>query len=83
MLFLLKHRSQKVQKQVQNEQYAYLDAKYAKADLLKIVQEECLHLTCNEQVSLLSLLQKYEDLFDGTVRELLKMVLTILCVNEF
>ena len=45
---------------------AILDAKYCKADLEKITRE-CEHLTEEEQQKLLTLLQKYEHLFDGTV----------------
>ena len=43
-----------------------IESKYCPADLNKIV-EECKHLTPEEQRQLLSLLQKYEDLFDGTL----------------
>ena len=43
-----------------------LDAKYCKADLVKLSQE-CDTLDREEQQKLLSLLQKYEHLFDGTV----------------
>src|SRR6476620_6849193 len=43
-----------------------LDAKYCKADLVKLSQE-CDMLDREEQQKLLSLLQKYEHLFDGTV----------------
>ena len=43
-----------------------IESKYCPADLTKIV-EECKHLTPEEQRQLLSLLQKYEDLFDGTL----------------
>ena len=43
-----------------------LDAKYEKANLQKVVGD-CNHLKKIEQTSLLHLLQKYEDLFDGTL----------------
>jgi hypothetical protein len=43
-----------------------LDAKYEPADLDKIVQE-CEYLTVDEQMLLLSLLYKYEYLFDGSL----------------
>jgi hypothetical protein len=43
-----------------------LDAKYCKADLKQIVQE-CDQLDQHQQQKLLKLLQKYEQLFDGTV----------------
>ena len=43
-----------------------LDAKYCKADLVKLSQE-CDTLDREEQQKLLKLLQKYEHLFDGTV----------------
>ena len=43
-----------------------LDAKYEKANLEDLVAE-CKHLSEEEQASLLELLHKYEDLFDGTL----------------
>jgi len=43
-----------------------IESKYTPADLDKIVQE-CTHLTKTEQRQLLKLLQKYEDLFDGSL----------------
>ena len=43
-----------------------IESKYTAADLEKIVQE-CTHLTKEEQRQLLRLLQKYEDLFDGSL----------------
>ena len=44
-----------------------LDAKYEKADLPKIVKEQSDHLDNSQQQSLLTLLRKYEFLFDGTL----------------
>jgi hypothetical protein len=41
-----------------------LDAKYEKANLEEVVAA-CKHLSEQEQDSLLELLNKYEDLFDG------------------
>ena len=46
-----------------------LDAKYAKADLPAIVKDNCKHLTPSEREPLLSLLLKFEQLFDGTLGE--------------
>ncbi len=46
-----------------------MDAKYAKADLPAIVRDNCKHLSPSERESLLSLLLKFEQLFDGTVGE--------------
>jgi hypothetical protein len=43
-----------------------VESRYTAADLEKIVQE-CTHLTKAEQRQLLNLLQKYEDLFDGSL----------------
>jgi hypothetical protein len=43
-----------------------IKSKYTPADLSKIV-EECTHLEKSEQKQLLQLLQKYEDLFDGSL----------------
>ena len=44
-----------------------LDAKYEKADLPKIVQDNCQHLTTDQRNELLRLLLKFEELFDGTL----------------
>jgi hypothetical protein len=44
-----------------------LDAKYDKADLPTIVRDNSSHLTPSHQEKLLSLLLKYETLFDGTL----------------
>ncbi len=44
-----------------------LDAKYDKADLPAIVRDSCSCLTQSHQEKLLSLLLKYETLFDGTL----------------
>ncbi len=44
-----------------------LDAKYEKADLPAIIRENCLHLTANKREKLLSVLLKFELLFDGTL----------------
>jgi hypothetical protein len=43
-----------------------IESKYTPADLSKIV-EECTHLEKDEQRQLLKLLQKFEQLFDGTL----------------
>lgn len=45
---------------------AILNAKYCKADLDQLVQE-CTTLSKEEKQKLLTLLQRYEQLFDGTV----------------
>jgi hypothetical protein len=46
---------------------ATLDAKYDKADLPVIVRDNCSHLQPPHREKLLSLLLKYETLFDGTL----------------
>ncbi len=46
-----------------------LDAKYAKADLPAIVRDNCKYLSPSERESLLYLLLKFEQLFDGTLGE--------------
>jgi hypothetical protein len=46
-----------------------LEAKYAKADLPAIVEDNCKHLTPSERESLLSLLFKFEQLLDGILGE--------------
>ena len=44
-----------------------LDAKYKKADLHKVMETQCQHLTMTQCIDLLKLLQKVEELFDGTL----------------
>ncbi len=46
---------------------AILDAKYDKADLPAIMRNNCSHLNPSHREKLLSLLLKYETLFDGTL----------------
>jgi hypothetical protein len=44
-----------------------LDAKYEKADLPAIIRENCSHLTSSDIEKLLSVLLKFESLFDDTL----------------
>jgi hypothetical protein len=44
-----------------------LDAKYEKADLPAIIRENCSHLAAFDREKLLSVLLKFELLFDGTL----------------
>ncbi len=44
-----------------------LDAKYEKADLPAIIRENCSHLTASNREKLLSVLLKFESLFNGTL----------------
>ena len=44
-----------------------LDAKYEKADLHKFMETQCQHLTTTQSNELLKLLQKFGELFDGTL----------------
>ena len=44
-----------------------LDAKYEKADLPAIIRDNCSHLKPSEREKLLSVLLKFESLFDGTL----------------
>ncbi len=44
-----------------------LDAKYEKADLPAIVRKKCSHLQATDREKLLSMLLKFELLFDGTL----------------
>jgi hypothetical protein len=46
-----------------------LDAKYDKADLPSIVKNNCVHLSPSHCNLLLVLLLKFEELFDGTLRD--------------
>jgi hypothetical protein len=43
-----------------------LDGKYEKADLPAIIRENCSHLKVSDREKLLSVLLKFESLFDGT-----------------
>eukprot|EP00957_Ditylum_brightwellii_P189345 14412318-Ditylum_brightwellii.AAC.1 len=42
-----------------------LDAKYEKANIEKIVSEQCTHLSKKKQKGLVELLNKFKTLFDG------------------
>ena len=44
-----------------------LDAKYETADLHKVMENKCQHLTMTHLNELLILMQKFEELFDGTL----------------
>ena len=44
-----------------------LDAKYEKADLPRVVEESCSHLSTSQKRDLLKLLREFETLFDGTL----------------
>ncbi len=44
-----------------------LDAKYEKADLPAIIRDNCSHLTASNREKLLSMLLKFESLFNGTL----------------
>ena len=44
-----------------------LYAKYEKSDLHKVIETHCQHLTMTQRNYLLKLLQKFEELFDGTL----------------
>jgi len=44
-----------------------LDAKYEKADLPRVVEENCSHLSTSQKRDLLKLLREFETLFDGTL----------------
>jgi hypothetical protein len=46
-----------------------LDAKYDKADLPSIVKNNCAHLSTSHCNSLLALLLKFEELFDGMLED--------------
>jgi hypothetical protein len=44
-----------------------LDAKYEKADLPAIIRENCSHLKASNREKVLSVLLRFESLFDGTL----------------
>ena len=43
-----------------------LDAKYEKDDLNKVMTKKCQHLTATESHRLLNIINKFEDIFDGS-----------------
>jgi hypothetical protein len=47
-----------------------VDAKYKKADIPAIVWENCSHLSVTDREKLLSMLLRFEPLFDGTLGDL-------------
>ena len=47
--------------------YVILYAKYEKSDLHKVMENQCQHLTMTQRNELLKLLQKFEELSDGTL----------------
>ena len=42
-------------------------AKYEKSDLHKVIETQCEHLTMTQHNELLKWVQKFEELFDGTL----------------
>eukprot|EP00986_Skeletonema_menzelii_P017026 scaffold17078_cov211-Skeletonema_menzelii.AAC.1 len=46
-----------------------LDAKYEAADLEKVVEENCQHLSNTQRMKLLELLKKHEKMFSGQLGE--------------
>ncbi len=44
-----------------------MDAKYEKADLPAVIREFCSHLTASDREKPLSVLLRFESLFDGTL----------------
>ncbi len=45
----------------------FFDAKYKKVDLPAMIGENCSHLTASDREKLLSVLLKFEPLFNGTL----------------
>ncbi len=52
-----------------NRMVKILDTKYEKADLPAIIRENCSHVTASDREKLLSVLPKFDSLFDGTLGE--------------
>jgi hypothetical protein len=46
-----------------------LDAKYEKADLPSVVENNCVHLNLQQRMELPKLLMEFEELFNGTLGE--------------
>ena len=47
--------------------HVILDAKYEKADLNKVMETQYQHLTMTQRNDLLKLLEKFKELFNGTL----------------
>jgi hypothetical protein len=47
--------------------WRFLDAKYEKADIPAIIRENCFHLNASDREKLLSVLLRFELLFNGTL----------------
>ena len=56
-----------ITKALNNRTVKILDAKYEKADLPRVVEENCSHLSTSQKRDLLKLLQEFETLFDSTL----------------
>ena len=56
-----------VTEQLKERTVKILDAKYEKADLPSVVNENCPHLSVSQKKDLLELLNEFETLFDGTL----------------
>ena len=44
-----------------------IDTKYEKVDLIKVITKQCKNLSTKELERLLTLIRKFEDIFDGTL----------------
>ena len=56
-----------VVKEATNRVTRILDATYERADLNKIIETKCKHLSSMQQKIMLNLLKEFEPLFDGTL----------------
>ncbi len=54
-------------KELTNQAVNILDAKYENAILPQMVKGTCSHLKGSKNLDLLSLIQRYEQMFDGTL----------------
>ena len=60
-------RSQSVPAAPPSMWWRFLDAKYEKADIPAIIRENCFHLNASDREKLLSVLLRFELLFNGTL----------------
>ena len=60
----------KAAKEATNRVTQILDAHYEKANIVETISKNCSHLSNNKQQQIINLLNKYEELFDGTLGDM-------------
>ena len=60
----------KAAKEATNRVTQILDAHYEKANIVETISKNCSHLSNKKQQQIINLLNKYEELFDGTLGDM-------------